>query len=169
MGITPALPDLCCAGMSAASSLGYHARYLLNNILCYLQSVKLSIDLLLARTPFHHGVELSSEDLASLEGKLAVITGANTGIGLATAQLFVRHGCTVVLACRNLEKAEKARQQLLATPVPTTKGQGSLPSDDRIIVIQIDTSSLKSVRGFVKKLKSEVLGKDSHSQSFKRI
>ncbi|MBJ9952165.1 MULTISPECIES: SDR family NAD(P)-dependent oxidoreductase [unclassified Acinetobacter] len=44
--------------------------------------------------------------------KTIVITGANTGIGLATAEAFVKEGHHVILACRNPEKAQEAQQYL---------------------------------------------------------
>lgn len=44
--------------------------------------------------------------------KTVVITGANTGIGFATAKSFIEDGHHVILACRNPQKAEKARIEL---------------------------------------------------------
>ncbi|MDR0238408.1 SDR family NAD(P)-dependent oxidoreductase [Acinetobacter sp.] len=44
--------------------------------------------------------------------KTIIITGANTGIGLATAEAFIKEGHHVILACRNLEKAQTAQQYL---------------------------------------------------------
>lgn len=44
--------------------------------------------------------------------KTIVITGANIGIGLATAEAFVKEGHHVILACRNPEKAQEAQQYL---------------------------------------------------------
>ena len=44
--------------------------------------------------------------------KTIIITGANTGIGFATAKSFVQDGHHVFLACRNPQKAEHAKQQL---------------------------------------------------------
>lgn len=44
--------------------------------------------------------------------KTIIITGANTGIGLATAETFVKEGHHVILACRNPEKAQAAQQYL---------------------------------------------------------
>ena len=41
-----------------------------------------------------------------------LITGANTGIGYATAERLVKQGAHVILACRNLDKAHAAQQQL---------------------------------------------------------
>ncbi len=44
----------------------------------------------------------------NLSGKVCVVTGANCGIGLRTAAQLARLGATVVLACRDLAKAEAA-------------------------------------------------------------
>ena len=43
-----------------------------------------------------------------LEGKVAVITGANTGIGKITAADLSRRGARVIMLCRSLERAEPA-------------------------------------------------------------
>jgi NAD(P)-dependent dehydrogenase (short-subunit alcohol dehydrogenase family) len=50
-----------------------------------------------------------------LEGKVAIITGATSGIGEATARLFVREGATVVLAGRNAEKGAAVADELGAS------------------------------------------------------
>ena len=47
-----------------------------------------------------------------LEGKVAVITGGTSGIGAATAELFVREGAQVVLAGRSEEKGQKIADRL---------------------------------------------------------
>ncbi|MEV0714355.1 oxidoreductase [Asanoa sp. NPDC050611] len=46
-------------------------------------------------------------DIGDLHGRVALVTGANTGIGRATAEALAAHGTTVVLACRDLAKAER--------------------------------------------------------------
>ena len=51
------------------------------------------------------GLVLTSTNLS---GKVCVVTGANCGIGLRTAAQLARLGATVVLACRDLAKAEAA-------------------------------------------------------------
>ena len=42
-----------------------------------------------------------------LEGKVAIVTGANSGIGKATAELFAREGADLVLAARRLDKLQE--------------------------------------------------------------
>ncbi|GJM27205.1 MAG: short-chain dehydrogenase [Phycisphaerae bacterium] len=49
-----------------------------------------------------------SEDRFTLEGRIAVISGASRGIGEAIAQGFAEHGATVILAARKLEALETA-------------------------------------------------------------
>ncbi|GAC1375408.1 MAG: SDR family NAD(P)-dependent oxidoreductase [Aquirhabdus sp.] len=64
-----------------------------------------------------------------------LITGANTGIGFATAQKLVQGGADVILACRNPAKALDAQTQLKALG-----GTGSVD------VIELDLNSLASVK-----------------------
>ena len=55
----------------------------------------------------------TSHDIPDQSGRIALITGANSGLGLETAKALVARGATVVLACRDPQRAETARQQLL--------------------------------------------------------
>lgn len=47
-----------------------------------------------------------------MEPKTCIITGANSGIGKAAATELVRRGHRVILACRNIERAETARREI---------------------------------------------------------
>lgn len=48
----------------------------------------------------------------SLQGKIALITGGTSGIGLATAKLFVEQGAKVVITGRNAQTLAKAQEEL---------------------------------------------------------
>lgn len=56
----------------------------------------------------------TTAEIPDQSGKLAIITGANSGIGYHTARYLARAGARVILACRNIEKAEAAKKRLAA-------------------------------------------------------
>jgi NAD(P)-dependent dehydrogenase (short-subunit alcohol dehydrogenase family) len=68
-------------------------------------------------------------------GKLAYITGANSGIGYHAALELARAGCAVILACRDRAKADAARTRILAA-VPSAA----------IEIAELDLANLASVR-----------------------
>src|SRR2546421_4720619 len=56
----------------------------------------------------------NSEQVPDQRGRTAIVTGANSGLGLATACELARHGASVVMACRDLAKGARAKQELEA-------------------------------------------------------
>jgi NAD(P)-dependent dehydrogenase (short-subunit alcohol dehydrogenase family) len=68
------------------------------------------------------------------DGKVAVITGGGTGIGLATARLMVAEGARVVLAGRTLARLEQAAQSLGADRCEIVQADVSQPQDNERIV-----------------------------------
>jgi NAD(P)-dependent dehydrogenase (short-subunit alcohol dehydrogenase family) len=77
------------------------------------------------------------------DGKISVCTGANSGIGLEACVQLASLGSTVVLCCRNAQKAETARQDVIK------RGQ---TTEDKVKVVQLDLASLDNVRGFRSRL-----------------
>lgn len=57
----------------------------------------------------------TAADMPELHGKTVLVTGANAGLGLATVQAFAACRATVVMACRDRGKAERARDGILQT------------------------------------------------------
>lgn len=47
-----------------------------------------------------------------MEGKTVIVTGSNSGIGVETVRDLAKRGARVIMACRNLEAAQKVRGKL---------------------------------------------------------
>lgn len=77
----------------------------------------------------------SESDIPDLTGKVAVVTGANGGLGLESALALAGAGAHVVIAARDQEKANAAREQILA-----------LHPDAALEIVELDLGSLDSVR-----------------------
>lgn len=59
----------------------------------------------------------TTADMPDQTGRVAVVTGANTGVGLATARALAKAGATVVLACRDQARADAAAAETGGEPV----------------------------------------------------
>lgn len=73
-----------------------------------------------------------------MKPRTCIVTGANAGIGKAATRGLAERGAQVLMACRNMQRGEAARQQICAET-----------GSDRLELLQLDTSSLASVRAFV--------------------
>ncbi len=60
-------------------------------------------------------------DIPDQSGRIAIVTGANSGIGLETARELARSGAQVVLACRSEAKATEAIADSIQTGLPDAK------------------------------------------------
>ncbi len=58
------------------------------------------------------GATWSAADIGDLTGRVALVTGANSGIGYETSSALADHGAHVILACRDPERARRARDKL---------------------------------------------------------
>ncbi|MCW2858849.1 MAG: short-chain dehydrogenase/reductase [Actinoallomurus sp.] len=79
----------------------------------------------------------TTQAIPDLRGKRAIVTGANSGLGLWTALELARHGAAVVLACRSAERGERALATIRA----------AAPDAD-VILGSLDLADLASVRAF---------------------
>jgi len=84
----------------------------------------------------------TAADMGDQSGRVAIVTGANRGIGLPTAGELSRHGARVVMACRSVERARAAA--------------GRIDSGVRagnVVVMELDLADLASVRGFAEEFR----------------
>jgi NAD(P)-dependent dehydrogenase (short-subunit alcohol dehydrogenase family) len=86
----------------------------------------------------------TTDDIPDQTGRVAVITGANTGLGYETARALAEHGAHVVLAVRNLDKGKDAAARITAAS----------PSAG-VALQELDLTSLDSIRAAARQLRSD--------------
>ena len=86
----------------------------------------------------------SVDRVLSQTGKIAIVTGANSGIGYEVSLELIKKDFEVIMACRNMEKAEEAKAKILCV-YPNAK----------ISPMKIDTSSLVEVRKFAEEFQKQ--------------
>ncbi len=84
------------------------------------------------------------ENIPDLAGKVAIVTGSNSGTGYGIASHLAKHGCTVIMASRNEAKLQEARSRLL----------GEVPGADLRLEI-VDLADLDSIRRFCDRITGE--------------
>jgi NAD(P)-dependent dehydrogenase (short-subunit alcohol dehydrogenase family) len=85
-------------------------------------------------------------DIPNQQGRIAVITGANSGIGLEAARELARAGAQVVMACRDTARGDRAAETI----------RDAIP-DAELDVAQLDLASLDSIRAFAERYPHERL------------
>jgi NAD(P)-dependent dehydrogenase (short-subunit alcohol dehydrogenase family) len=78
----------------------------------------------------------TEDDIPDQTGRVALVTGANTGLGYETARALSQHGAHVVMACRNADKAAAAESSITA-----------LSPSGSVEVLLTDMADLDSVAG----------------------
>ena len=79
----------------------------------------------------------TNKNIPDLTGKIAIVTGANSGLGFYTTLELAKHHCTVVMACRDKFKAQIAQEKILR-----------LVPNAQIMIELVDLASLDSFRLF---------------------
>jgi NAD(P)-dependent dehydrogenase (short-subunit alcohol dehydrogenase family) len=82
-----------------------------------------------------------------MEGKICMITGANSGIGKATALALAEMGVTIVMVCRNKERGESAQQDIIEKT-----------GNKNINLLICDLSSQEQIRNLVLEFKQKYQG-----------
>lgn len=90
------------------------------------------------------GERWTEENVPDQTGKIAVVTGANSGIGFETARVLAEKGATVIMAVRSLEKGETAANEI----------RGVSENAD-VRVMKLDLADLESVKHFAADFKKE--------------
>ena len=80
-------------------------------------------------------------DVPDQSGRVAVVTGANSGIGFEAAAVLARHGAHTILACRDAARAEDALTRLSAAVPGAT-----------VSVVRLDLASLESIRAAAERI-----------------
>jgi NAD(P)-dependent dehydrogenase (short-subunit alcohol dehydrogenase family) len=75
----------------------------------------------------------------NLCGKHALVTGANSGLGMETTRVLALRGASVTMACRDRAKAEQARAKIMAE-------SGGAISGDQLDILELDLNSLDNIR-----------------------
>ncbi len=79
-----------------------------------------------------------------MQGKNCLITGANSGIGKATAIGLAKEGATIIMVCRDKERGEKAKKEII-----------ELTNNKNVELFLCDLSSQEDIRKFVSEFKGK--------------
>ena len=83
----------------------------------------------------------SVQDIPDQSGRIAVVTGANRGLGLIVARELARAGAEVIIGSRDLERGTSAARSI-----------GELVPSARVTALELDLADLNSVREFARHL-----------------
>ncbi len=86
----------------------------------------------------------TAKDIPNQNGRVVIITGANSGIGWDTARVLAQKGATVIMACRSMQKANAAADQ-----IKTLNPAGN------VVVMPLDLGDLDSVRAFATSFRAQ--------------
>jgi NAD(P)-dependent dehydrogenase (short-subunit alcohol dehydrogenase family) len=84
----------------------------------------------------------SLKNIPDLTGKTIIVTGGNSGLGFEAVKAYASKNARVIMACRSVSKAEKARETIM----------NEIPKAE-IILMELDLADLQSIRNFTSKFK----------------
>ncbi|XP_065114630.1 retinol dehydrogenase 12, like [Paramisgurnus dabryanus] len=80
----------------------------------------------------------------TLDNKTVIITGANTGIGKHAATDLAKRGARIIMACRDMEKANAALKEVIEAS-----------GNQNVVTCRLDLADTKSIREFAEKINTE--------------
>lgn len=89
-------------------------------------------------------VERYIDSLHDISNKIVIITGANSGLGYEMSRVALLKGAHLVMACRSLERAEKAKKQLIEET-----------GNENVDIEIYDQSKVQSIHSFSKLIKEK--------------
>ena len=113
-----------------------------NHKLSFLSLLTASVCIYISKRFYFSGGRCKSK--ARLDGKTVIITGANTGIGYETGIDLAKRGARVILACRDINKAVKAAEEIRQKSC-----------NGNVITEYLDLASLDSVKKFATKMNEQ--------------
>lgn len=99
-------------------------------------------DVILLQNTYRKYVRGVPYKVVNCTGKVYIITGCNTGIGFETAKAIAKMEGKIIMACRTPQKAEEARQKIIAD---------TECHPDNLVILPLDLCDFTSVREFVNK------------------
>eukprot|EP00486_Rosalina_sp_Unknown_P013794 CAMPEP_0201595104 /NCGR_PEP_ID=MMETSP0190_2-20130828/192218_1 /ASSEMBLY_ACC=CAM_ASM_000263 /TAXON_ID=37353 /ORGANISM="Rosalina sp." /LENGTH=496 /DNA_ID=CAMNT_0048054977 /DNA_START=22 /DNA_END=1513 /DNA_ORIENTATION=- len=138
---------------------------------CQSQQTKVESETLPEGT-FDFNAKSTTDDILNkipldLQGKVAVVTGATSGLGRETTKALVWAGCKVIMAVRNKQKGIKVRMDIIkelmddkdeSTPRPKIK-QTNMQYKKNMLLWELNLGSLQSVKDFAMRYWRENPGK----------
>jgi NAD(P)-dependent dehydrogenase (short-subunit alcohol dehydrogenase family) len=109
---------------------------------------------------FNHGMAngWTAADIPDQSGRVAVVTGANSGLGLSVARELARRGASVVMAARDMEKGRRALEEVekdLDGGDRTDRHSASPSRPAAATLRRLDLASLSSIEEFAAELHAE--------------
>ncbi|ADQ79810.1 short-chain dehydrogenase/reductase SDR [Paludibacter propionicigenes WB4] len=88
-------------------------------------------------------------NMPDLSGKTIIVTGGNSGLGFEAVKAFVSKNADVIIACRSLDRGEKAKKEIIR-----------FFPNAQITVMELDLSSIQSIYSFAAKFKKNFVRLD---------